>query len=91
MNIHSTSLPALVGGSPLVTLDQDAANKWPILTEEDEQAVLSILRDGNISTHPVIRQLEADYAEFSGMNYALAHNNGTSALLAEIKEVAYEP
>jgi len=40
------------------------------------------MRDGDISTHPVIRELEQDYAEFTGRKYALAHNNGTAGLLA---------
>ena len=82
MSTYSKGRPAIIGGSPTVTLDQEEANQWPLLTEDDEQEVLSILRDGNISTHPIIRQLEADYAEFTGMNYTLAHNNGTAALLA---------
>jgi len=82
MPTMNTDLPAILGGTPAVILDQDAANLWPNLTSDDEQAVLNVLRDGNVSTHPVIRDLEADYSEFTGMPYALAHNNGTAALMA---------
>jgi perosamine synthetase len=78
----ANDLPAILGGNPAVTLDQEAANRWPVLAQEEEDAVLQVIRDGDISTHPVIRELETDYAKFSGMPYALAHNNGTSALSA---------
>ena len=82
MNSAKNQLPAILGGRPSITLDHQRSNTWPNLSQEDEDAVIKILRDGNISTHPVIRELENDYAEFSGRKYALAHNNGTSALLA---------
>jgi dTDP-4-amino-4,6-dideoxygalactose transaminase len=74
-----------------VTADHEPANRWPILNEEDEQAVLQVMRDGNISTHPVIRELEQDYAEFTGRKYALAHNNGTAGLLAAFYALGLQP
>lgn len=86
-----TALPAILGGKPAVTLDQVEANRWPVLTESDEQAVVQILRDGDISTHPVIRDLEKDYRAFSGMPHALAHCNGTSALMAAFWAIDLRP
>lgn len=83
--------PALLGGKPRVTADPQAAHRWPVLTEEDEQAVLEVMRDGNISTHPVLRRLEADYAAFAGRRFALAHCNGTAALLAAFFALDLEP
>ena len=91
MKNSDNDVPAILGGVPAVTLDQQAANSWPNFTEDDEKAVLRIIRDGNVSTHPVIRELEADYAEFTGMPYALAHNNGTAALLAAFFALDLEP
>jgi perosamine synthetase len=82
MTLTKTDQPAVLGGPMAVTLDQSAANRWPILTEDDVAAVLRILQDGDISTHPVIRELESDYRKFTGMPFALAHCNGTSALMA---------
>lgn len=84
-------LPAILGGPMAVTLDQTAANRWPILSEDDEKAVLRILRDGDISTHPVIRELEADYRNFTGMPHALAHCNGTAALMAAFWAIGLKP
>ena len=84
-------LPAILGGPRAVTADQDEANRWPRLDERDEQAVLRVLRDGNLSTHPVIRELEADYAALAGVPHALAHANGTTALHAALFALDLRP
>ncbi len=91
MSDSKTNLPAILGGSPAITLDQGAANRWPVLSEDDENAVRRIMADGDISTHPVIRELESDYRDFSGMPYALAHCNGTSALMAAFWAIGLKP
>lgn len=91
MNIEKTKLPAILGGKPAVTVDHETSNKWPNLTQQDEEAVLQVIRDGDISTHPVIRELEQEYADFSTRSYALAHNNGTSALLAAFFSIGLQP
>ena len=83
--------PAILGGVPAVTADHAPANRWPLLTQEDERAVLEVMRDGNISTHPVIRKLEKDYAEFTGRKYALAHHNGTAGLFAAFYALGLKP
>jgi perosamine synthetase len=85
------SLPAILGGMAAVTADHAEANRWPILTEEDEEAVLRVLRDGNLSFHPEVPALEADYACLTGRRYALAHNNGTSGLLAAFFALDLQP
>ncbi len=86
-----SDLLAIHGGPPAVTLDGAEANRWPIVTAEDEAAVLAVLRDGDWSTHPVTRQLEADYAARFGVPHALAHCNGTAALLAAFFAVDLKP
>jgi dTDP-4-amino-4,6-dideoxygalactose transaminase len=88
---RNSRLPAILGGPPAVTLDQTEANRWPVVGPEDEEAVLRVMRDGNLSTHPVIRELEADYAQFAGRAHALAHNNGTAALLAAFFAIGLQP
>lgn len=74
--------PAILGGPRAINMDAKSANRWPLLTFEEEEAVLQVLRDGDLSCHPVTRELEKDYRDFFGMRYALAHCNGTAALLA---------
>ena len=77
--------------NPIVTLDQDALLKWPDFTETEEAAVLRIMRDGNVSTHPVIQELEEDFRTFTGRQHALAHCNGTTALMAAFHALGLEP
>lgn len=71
--------------------EQDVLLQWPRFNAEDEAAVLRILRDGNVSTHPVIGELENAFAAWSGRKYALAHCNGTAALLAAFFALGLEP
>ncbi len=81
-NCQTDTRPAHLGGRPAVTLDQTEANRWPIVTAADEAAVLEVLRDGDLSLHPVTRRLEDDYRARFGARHALAHCNGTAALFA---------
>ena len=74
-----------------MTLDQAEANRWPILTEEDEQAVIEVMRSGNLTTHPVARELESEYAAYFERRFALSHNNGTSALMAAFFAINLQP
>ena len=55
---------------------------WPIITDEDEAAALEVLRRGAMSGTDVTEQFEREFAEWQGMEYALAFNNGTSGLHA---------
>lgn len=75
----------------MIRIPQDEFLKWPVFTEAEEAAVLRILRDGNVSTHPVIQELEEDFRRFTGRNHALAHCNGTSALMAAFHALGLEP
>lgn len=83
--------PALLGGPAAVTHDHDPVCRWPIFDADDEAVLLSVLRDGNVSTHPVIRELERDYAAWSGRKHAVAHCNGTAALHAAFFALGLEP
>lgn len=82
MSKRQSNEAAILGGLPAVTSCHHKANKWPLLTCDDEQEVLRVMRDGNISTHPIIKELEKAYQEYTDLPFALAHNNGTAALLA---------
>lgn len=83
--------PAILGGSPSITLDQSAALRWPRVDERDEQAVLEVLRSGHLSIHPVVQQLEDDYRSWLGVTHALAHNNGTGGLHAAMHACDLSP
>lgn len=89
--MHQSSLPAILGGDPSVTADHSKASIWPVIGEEDEAAVLEVLRSGVISSNPVARELEQDYCERIGRRHALSHCNGTSALMAAFFAFGLEP
>ena len=71
---------AVQGGPKAVTLDPGDLFAWPIITEEDDRAVLEVLHRGAMSDTDVTEQFEAEFARWQGVKFALAHNNGTSAL-----------
>jgi len=73
---------AILGGPQAVTQDPGDIFTWPIVTEEDEAAVLECLRAGGMSGTDITKEFEREYAQWHGMKYALGHNTGTAALQA---------
>jgi len=73
---------ALFAGGKSVTREPGDLFTWPIITEEDEEATLEVLRAGNMSGTDVTRKFEGEFAEWMGVPYALGFNNGTASLLA---------
>src|SRR5436190_24028793 len=73
---------ALLGGPKTVAEANEDLFRWPIVTEEDERAVLDVLRAGAMSGTEITREFEREWGEFLGTRYNLAHCNGTAALLA---------
>ncbi len=77
-----TAQLAMLGGPKAVTLDQKDITGWPIVTKEDEEAVLEVLRRGAMSGRDVTMKFEREYADWHGTEYALGHSSGTAALQA---------
>ena len=84
LTITITDQPlAILGGPKAVPVDhRDLFFPWPIITQEDEQAVLDVLRSGNMSGTNITREFEKEWSAYEGVKYSLAHPSGTSALLA---------
>ncbi len=88
MNAHPASLNAtlpplaLFGGPKSITRPDRELLKWPIITEEDEAAVLHVLREGRMSGWEISMQFEKEFADWMGVRFALAHNTGTASLQA---------
>src|SRR5690242_16515379 len=92
----SSSL-AILGGRPVV----DTARKvhWPIVTDADKRAVMTVLDrgplwalggdDGLIA--PEMTALEGEFAAFVGAKYSLACNGGTAALHMAIAAAGVGP
>ena len=73
---------ALFGGPRAIVKNPEDMFKWPIVTKEDEDAVLEVLRKGGMSGTDVTKQFENEFAHWLGTKYALGFNNGTASLQA---------
>jgi dTDP-4-amino-4,6-dideoxygalactose transaminase len=73
---------ALLGGSPALTGDPGDMFAWPIVTLEDEEAILDVLRRGAMSGLDVTTAWEKEFAAWNGVEYGLGVCNGTAGLLA---------
>jgi len=73
---------AISGGKKAVKKDAGNIFKWPIVTKEDEKAVLDVLRRGAMSGTDITKQFEKEFAEWMGMKFALGYCNGTESLRA---------
>jgi len=72
---------ALLGGGKSVTSEQADIFTWPIITDRHEQAVLEVMRAGQMSGIEVTKEFERKYAQSLGREYGLAYHNGTAAIL----------
>ncbi|THF84485.1 DegT/DnrJ/EryC1/StrS family aminotransferase [Cohnella fermenti] len=79
---NTKSRLALLGGSKAVTAAPGDLFTWPIVTKEDEDAALEVLRRGAMSGTEVTKQFEADFRQWLEVDYALGFNNGTASLQA---------
>jgi len=77
-----TSPLAIHGGPKAMTGEDRDIFRWPIVTAEDEEAVLQVLRAGQMSGTGITKEFEKEMAAWMGMAHALAYPNGTEALRA---------
>lgn len=70
---------AIHGGSPAIATPDPDAWRWPRYEEEEEQAVLKVLRSPGYSANEA---LEREWKDYLGVPYAKTYCNGTSALLS---------
>jgi dTDP-4-amino-4,6-dideoxygalactose transaminase len=73
---------AILGGPKAVQADSGDLFDWPIITAEDEAAVLDVLHRRAMSSSDVTQAFEQEFAAWQGTRYALGFNNGTAALHA---------
>ncbi len=73
---------AIFGGEQAVQGAAEDVFLWPIITAEEEEAVLKVLRSGSMSATDVTVEFEKAFAAWQGLEYALACNNGTAAIHA---------
>lgn len=82
---------AVHGGTPV--LDDSVKAKWPIITQEDKDAIVRVLDSGVIwgLYAPEMRGLEADFATYCGTEFCLAMNSGTAALHCALSAAGVGP
>jgi dTDP-4-amino-4,6-dideoxygalactose transaminase len=73
---------AILGGPKAVQTPVEDMFTWPIITQEDEEACLEVLRRGGMSGTDVTAEFEKEYAAWFGVKHALGCNTGTAALQA---------
>lgn len=73
---------AILGGRKIVEKADPALFSWPIVTAEDETAVLEVLRRGAMSDTDVTRKFEEEFSAWQGRKHALGFNNGTNSIQA---------
>jgi perosamine synthetase len=90
---------AILGGTPI---RNSLFPKYPVIDEQEEKAVLEVLKSKNLSTFIAspgknflggekIRKFEKNFSEYIGTKYAISFNSATSALHAAIVSVGVEP
>lgn len=78
----TTSTLALHGAPKALAIDPGTIFSWPIVTAEDEAAVLEVLRRGAMSGTDVTKLFEGEFAAWMGTEFALGYPNGTESLRA---------
>lgn len=74
---------ALLGGEPVIKVKYPEENfKWPIITKEDEDAALEVIREGKMSKSDISMKFEEEFAQWIGAKHALTFCNGTQAIAA---------
>ncbi|MEA2692151.1 MAG: hypothetical protein QOJ16_1538 [Acidobacteriota bacterium] len=91
-SVEATSALALRGGAPVVPPGA-IEERWPLIAEEDIQAVVDTLRTGKLSwiNNEAVPALESAWAEYIGSRYCIAVNSGTAALHAAVAASGVEP
>jgi perosamine synthetase len=81
MEVTTADLVLFGGERVLIDPDETLFN-WPILTAEDEEAVLAIMRKPNFADEETVARFEEEFAAWIKVPFAIAHNCGTTALQA---------
>jgi len=78
----SAGVPAILGGPPLRSRPFP---RWPRWDEDDEKAVVPVLRGGVWSRDKLVTKAERRFAELMGSPHCLATCNGTNAIITALR------
>jgi len=82
---------AIHGGERVVP--EGTVRPWPDVTEADRDAVVEVLRDGDMGRQREVQSkgLAEEWARYMGVAYAIPCNSGTAALHMGVAGVGVEP
>ncbi len=80
---------AIEGGKPIRREKIPIA--LPILGEEEEKAVIEVLRSGYLVQGEVVEKFEKEFGKFNGVNHAIAVNSGTASLHVALQALKLLP
>ncbi|RUM46576.1 MAG: aminotransferase DegT [Hyperthermus sp.] len=63
----------------------------PVIEEDEVNAVVNVLRSGMLAHGPVVEEFEEKFAEYVGVDYAVAVSSGTAALDIILKAYGIGP
>ena len=75
---------AIMGGEKAIQSDPGNIFEWPIITSEDEEAVLDVMHKRSMSGIDITRKFEEEFTVWQGCSYALGFNNGTASIQAAL-------
>lgn len=80
---------AIKGGKPIIS--KGLKTKWPVFDDADRKALIDVLESGqwcslsSFDFDSKVAQFEREFAKWIGTKYAIATNNGTTALTVALK------
>jgi dTDP-4-amino-4,6-dideoxygalactose transaminase len=74
--------PAILGGPPLRSAPFP---RWPRWDDEDEKAIVPVLRSGTWSRAKLVTEAERRFAELMGSPHCVATCNGTNAIITALR------
>jgi dTDP-4-amino-4,6-dideoxygalactose transaminase len=74
--------PAILGGLPLRSAP---FLRWPRWDDEDEKAIVPVLRSGTWGRDKLVAEAERRFAELMGAPHCLATCNGTNAIITALR------
>ncbi len=75
---------ALLGGEAYLQDPPEELMRWPIITKEDEDAILDVVRRNAFSGTDITMKFEQEFADWIGRKYCLAYTNGTMSVTAAL-------
>ena len=75
---------AYFGGPKAIENENEWLFHWPIVTDEDINAVADVLRAAAMSGTGITKQFESEFSSWIGSKYALGCCNGTASLTAAL-------